>query len=471
MQLKGIHFGLWVTLVGCVALVSTADEDPIIAELAPITQLCESNLFPGNPATNTDTAYPCTCSASPTGLNIRIDCRNSSLHQNAFEAETLPPFVDLLDMSQNQFKFVPAFQSEDLIHLDISHNVITVIDDSNFEMMPALQTLNLSWNNIVRLSIDAFRGLNQLVQLDLSRNHLHTLPVSIFSKLPNLVSLDLSRNRDLYATFAQPDVDLYGDLGLNRNLRRLHIEECGLTSIQLVFGVGLQRVHLKYNNISKLPHDLPANLKMLDLSGNPIQELDAKYLPNELQELYLMDMPNLTYIREFALTGIPKLKKLSFQGSWNLKSIEEGAFGNSTVLEELDLSGTDLKTVNNSVALRNLTSFRLLGSPIVCDCGMEWVIELHLNTRAECTNPSVLRGRQLVQLRVEELVCRRWPSWVYTMLNGVLIMMLLALCIGATWMLVSRLGPSRKAQMRKVGSNSPYARVTIEPNRAESRVV
>lgn len=440
----------------------------------PITQLCAPS---SSEAADGDTQFPCLCSSIPAdNFGTRIDCRNASLSQDLFEVEELPPFGQQMDMSHNQFEIVPNFKSVSLLTLDLSHNAITVIDDHNFAELPQLQTLQLKWNRIAKLSIDAFRGLSHLTHLGLSRNLLKVLPVSVFSKMPGLINLDLSRNPGLEATFAQPDVDIYLGLGVTPHLQRLHIEECGLTTIQLTYGIGLKELHLKYNQIRTVPPELPPSIELLDLSGNPIVELLGVDFPHELRELLLQDMPNMTYVKEFALIGVPKLRRLSFEGSWKLRSFEEGVFGevNSTSLEELDLSGTDLKLVNNSVALNQLKRLRMLGTPIVCDCSADWIIERRLDTgEAECDDPTELRGRQLVQLRVEELVCRRWPSWVYTMLNGIVVLVLLLLCVGATWLLVSHLGPARRKakQMRTVGANSPYARVTIESTRTNDRRV
>lgn len=454
-----------VYLVLCSLLTNVFATDST-ESTTPITQLCAPRI----PAVDTaGIEYPCNCPSIPAdNFGIRIDCSNASLNSKIFEAELLPRFAQQLDMSHNRFDVVPNFQSDDLLTLDLSNNEITVIDDFNFKSLPLLQTLQLRQNRIAKLSIAAFRGITNLKHLDLSRNLLKVLPESVFSQMTRLITLDLSRNLDLKATFSQPDVDLYLTFGVSPKLQFLHIEESGLTTIQLTYGTGLKELHLKYNQLRELPSELPSNIELLDLSANPIVDLDSKFLPHDLRELLLMDMPNLTYVREYALIGVPKLKKLSFKGSWRLYSFEEGAFGdvNSTSIEVLDLSGTGLKLVNNSLALSQVNALSLLGNPVVCDCTASWIVERNLNTEAECADPIGLRGRQLVQLRVEELSCRRWPSWVYATLNGLLIMVLLVLCIGATWLLVSHLGPARRRakQMRTVGTNSPYARVTIESN-------
>lgn len=431
----------------------------------PITQLCAPTI----PGSEPEVRYPCVCpSISEDNFGIRIDCKNISFSNSQFDAELLPRFAQQLDISHNLFEVIPNFHSEDLLTLDFSNNAVTVIDDYTFAKLPRLQKLVLRGNRISKISISAFGGIQHLEHLDLSRNHLKVLPVSVFSKIPQLTTLDLSRNRDLAATLNQPNVDLYLDFGLTTHIQFLHIEECGLTRLQLTNGVGLKELHLKYNQLRAAPQDMHSSIELLDLSGNPIEDIGTKLLPHELRDLRLMDMPNMTYVKEYALVGLPNLRKLSFKGSWRLKSFEEDAYGdvNSTNIEELDLSGTDLKFVNNSKALNRVSFLGMLGTPIICDCTADWIVQRGLDTQAECADPVGVRGRQLVQLRAEELICRRWPSWVYSTLNGLVVMLLLVLCIGATWMLVSHLGPAKRRarQMRTVGTNSPYARVTIETN-------
>lgn len=421
----------------------------------------------------------CRCEiATITSFALKIDCQENEFNNIRFEAELLPVFTETLDMSWNRFEYIPEFVGEDLRSLDMSHNRITTVDDHNFAKLRNLRQLNLSYNQIKALSIDAFTGLTQLVKLDLSRNELRRITINVFSPLTRLMHLNLSRNRYLNDTFSRGDMDLFLALGVTPNLRTLEIEESDLIYLDISGGVHLETIHLKFNEFVQIP-DIPRGIVHLDFSGNPLRTLTAKCLPHltELQALYMTDMPNLTTVDEYALFGLPSLRIVSFEGSWNLNDFDSAAFGandvlndTDTKLEELNLRGTNFKSINESVVFDKLTVLDLAGTPMVCDCGVKWIVELDLETNAECMTPPELRGRKVSQVTVDQLKCKRFPPWVYQMLNGLLVLLLLVMCGVATWLIVTGIRPSRRNQLQKVGATSPYARVTIEPNRAEDFV-
>lgn len=436
-----------------------------------------NNILISAPEDESNTSV-CHCSTKGfEGFRISINCQEAQFENHNFEAEILPIFADTLDMSWNLFQYVPSFDSEDLQKLDMSHNQVKEIDDKNFAKLPNLKELNLSWNKIEALSINAFDGLKNLLKLDLSRNLLSKITINVFSSIPHLEHLNLSRNRYLNETFNQTDADLFVTFGVTTKLKILEIEECDLDYIDLSLGVGLEWLHLKFNKFQRIP-DLPRSLTRIDFSGNPIEKLESKFLPHlvNLRELYLMDMPNLTSIEEFSLFGMQQLRKISFEGSWNLNSFDSDAFGNADSNNEtehyltvLNFRGTNLKFLNSSFVFVRLLELDLAGTPMVCNCDVKWLLQYHLETNAECVSPSSLRGKLVSELTIDELKCKRWKSWVYKTLNGLLVLLLLVMCGVATWLIVTGIRPN-SGQLQKIGASSPYARVTIEPNRAEQLV-
>lgn len=425
----------------------------------------------------------CECTSSesePWGLQIlTINCQEKKFRNEAFDIDTLPTFTQSIDLSWNHFEFVPNFSGNDLLHLDISHNMITTLDDNSFASIKNLQTLNLKSNKISMLSINAFNHLNQLKKLDLSHNKLSRITSNVFSTLPKLSELILSHNRYLNETFSRSDVDLYVILGVTTQLEKLKIEYSNLDDIDIMNGVGLKELHFKGNNFVH-PPDMTGKIEFLDFSQNPILIIDVKFLPHliNLHTLHLTDMPHLKAIKDYGLIGLPNLKELVLQGSWNLNELSGLAFGtfdnneSSTKIEILNLRGTPLKTLNASLAdaLKNVKSLDLSGNPIVCDCNTKWILNLNLETNAKCVKPSGLRGRLLSNIRLEELKCKRWADWVYKLLNGTLILVMLIVCAVLTWCIVMGVKPLRHAKLlHKVGEASPYARITIEPNQAELR--
>lgn len=453
----------------------------------------------------TNRTYPCVCVSNAHNFSLRINCQSSSLNDTNFrQTLQLDPFAVELQLAGNLLADVPALKSLTLRRLDVSHNLIQRLYGSCFAGIgTALVDLVLSWNQIDRISIDAFAGLPALRSLDLTKNHLGRLASNVFSPMPRLNWLDVSRNRELNASFGQPGFSIYMTWGVSTQLVTLRAEECGIETLQLLEGgVDLEELRLKYNRMVQMPL-VPRGLRVLDVSGNPMRRLPAKSLGHlaGLEELYMQDMPNLVEIGAWSLDSVPRLRKLSLTGSFKLGHFDAWTFGraigttngtdettkNTTApsavaccLSELDLSGTQLSGLNVTVEgtrLRELVvaleTLDLMGAPVQCACELEWLL-VHRNRTAgahllgECVAPAELRGRRLADVLADELGCRWWPDWVYRVANGLAILAMLALCVTATWCLVTHIRPrSRRQRLQKVGDTSPYARVTIEPNRAE----
>ncbi|XP_066991624.2 adhesion G protein-coupled receptor A3 [Anabrus simplex] len=81
-----------------------------------------------------------------------------------------------------------------VIHLDLSDNLITELPSEAFTATPSLQKLNLSKNQIRSIAPEAFSNLTMLKRLDLSNNMLSTLQNTAFIGLENLEKLKLNQN-------------------------------------------------------------------------------------------------------------------------------------------------------------------------------------------------------------------------------------------------------------------------------------
>lgn len=432
------------------------------------------NIIPTN-----DNFCDCTViNTSPWGLPaLVIQCHDMLFDNSFFEAEVLPYGTEKLDLSWNNFQHVPDLIGDQLKILELSNNKIKTIDDNNFDKIQYLRELDLSRNKIEEISINAFSELHLLQKLDLSRNRIKTIFHNVFSPLPALTHLILSEN-NLKKAFTEDSGDLFISLGVTPNLLKLELKSCQLNQIDLLQGTGLEEVDLSNNNFSS-PIDLARGIEKLDLSGNPIKALKANFLPHlfKLSHLYLRDMPNLASVDEFSLFGLPKLIELNFEGSRNLTSFDEYAFGTSAnlneteiILEILNLRGTSLKTLNSTLlsAFQNIKVLNLEGNPILCNCDIQWVQDLLIETGGQCLRPKSLRGTLLTNVPKARFECKKWTHWFYSLMNGLLVFLLLILCGVAIWLIVVGIKPSRRKNLQKVGASSPYARITIEPNRAEN---
>lgn len=346
--------------------------------------------------------------------------------------------------------------------------------------------MDLSYNRILDIHQDSFQHLQLLHFLDLSGNRLKTLPQNIFSGLINLSILKMSFNLNLGLSFSMDisntsQTDIYMHYGLTPKVSVLAMEYCNISHINLENGVNLEEVYLGFNNITQLRSlRFPRGVKKLDVSGNKMLVLTAKCLPHlfSLQELVMEDMPHLSFLDEYALFDLPKLKILNFQGSQNLSFIHPFVFGRNVVsnttdmvLEKVNLRGCNLKTLNSSLAIPfdRVKEFTLDGNPFICDCGAQWIKKMDIETELRCSKPAALYGELLSDVDYDSLECDEKVFWMSKLFSSLVILVLLIVLGYGLYLIIVKMRPNnRSRKTTKVGSNSPYSPVTIQPNRAES---
>lgn len=434
----------------------------------------DENLF-CYPELHKNTRKSCECiyeNSPPWGLRVlTIDCSFKGFLTADF-SEELPLYADRLDLTWNQLERVPQLSSDSLTLLNAMHNNISVIVAKNFAKISNLRELYLGWNSIQTIEPYAFADLAHLLVLDLAHNNLHNLAFQIFLPLQMVESLDLSWNRRLNQTEGIQELDFYQTYGVNTKLNILKLKACSLTNIVLPVKVPLKELDLRRNLIKEVPEKLPQSLEKLDLSENlfeALHENDTKRLAH-IHELYMEDMPRLRSVEENSLMALAAIEKISFMNSRMLTNIDEYAFGfnatRSPRLHSMIFRGTGLRGFNNTLSpiFFQLATLDLNGVPLHCDCNLVWLKELRIDTNGRCFKPSRLRGITLTTANANDFSCERFPRWVY----GIIILALIALCSVGIYFIVVGLRPKGGVTMRrKVGAGSPYARVTIEPNRQE----
>ncbi|XP_053962665.1 leucine-rich repeat-containing protein 4B [Anastrepha ludens] len=430
------------------------------------------------PEQHKNTRQSCECNnenAPPWGIRaINIDCSYKNLRTADF-SEALPLYVNTLDLSWNSIDLVPTLASDSLRVLNIMHNNITTVTNKKFVKVTNLRELYLNWNSIQSIELNAFDELAHLHVLDLSHNNLHALALQLFRPLLVLDTLNLSWNRHLNQTEGIQERDFYRTFGVNSKLRILRLQACSLTDLLLPEKVPLAELDLRSNRLEKMPTQLPSTLVKLDISGNLFHTFSADITANlsaSLSELYVEDMPRLHFVEDNAFLPLTGLQKVSFQNSRRLTEFSGRAFGDEASrfpeLRTLIFRGTSVGFFNATLApiFKQLTELDLNGMPLVCDCELVWMKGLIVETNGRCFNPSRLRGESLTTAEKSDFSCAHWPHWV----GGLFIFGLILLCAAGIYAIVMCLRPNRGGVTlrRKVGSGSPYARVTIEPNRQEN---
>uniref|UniRef100_A0A182Q9P2 LRRCT domain-containing protein n=1 Tax=Anopheles farauti TaxID=69004 RepID=A0A182Q9P2_9DIPT len=446
-----------------------------------VSHLCNFSKPLQDPTDLDDDQY-CDCDVPNSGSSglpeLHINCRRHRFADGFWRGiEQLPQGTVRLDLSYNELTSVPRLSSDTLQHLSLAHNQIAAVPDKVFANLSTLQELDLSGNRIQLLGTDALAGLGRLKLINLSDNRIASIEVNAFSNALDLHQLILSNN-SLGAFFNRTESDLYLRLGVTNRLAILELKRCNLTDINLASGVGLERAVLGHNPLQQLAQ-LPKQLAHLDISGVPIRNFPAKFLPHllHLENLTMRDMPILYTLEQYALFGLPRLAMLDLQGSRNLSTIHPHVFGQNVVrnetetqLKRLILKGTNIRTLNSTLrfAFENLRLLDIRGAPLRCDCELRWLRDLpNLMTLGVCVRPNALREQRFGTIEPHQFQCRAEQFWIYTVFNVVLAILLILLVSVGVFLIVRAIRPKPHVQLRMVGPNSPYARVTIEPNRAE----
>ncbi|XP_063702786.1 protein slit [Culicoides brevitarsis] len=461
-------------LINCIIIICLLYQ----IECKIVTNLCEKPI--NNPVTESQSFCECVTENSLRWgeLVLVINCAEKSLKSEDFRANILPNFTVSLDLSYNQFKELPLLEGDELSFLDASYNEIEKLVENNFARISNLVHLDLSNNHLAEIDKNSFSALSKLTELNLANNMLHILPEQLFSPLQSLSFLTLSGNIGLNETFSQVGIDLFLKLGVTPTLNKLEIERCNLTRIDLGRGSWLSEVYLANNLITNLK-EMPSRIRILDFSNNNIERLSELFFSEmiNLEMILLQDMPELTTVEAKSFFPLLNLKHVSIRGSKKLTYIDAEAFGPVTgdsklpSLDILNLQGTKLTSLNESLyaLLKDTKAIDLNGVPLECDCHLRWIKKLAVETNGQCRSPKHLRGVLLSGVPEKNFECRLFPKWVYTSINGVLILVVLILCSLAVWFVTMKLKRTTDNRHKtNVHSSSPYAPITMATNVRES---
>lgn len=280
--------------------------------------------------------------------NFFINCTDASVH-----------YV-LNNWPENKTKITGIFSKNDILRLEkfpsskaeieltFDHSNIKELGSGLFEDCINTKYVDLSHNYLTseQLHSDVFKGpYNEekfepigITHLNLGYNKIHSLKKNLFEHMPHLEVLNLEGN-----DFTVLDIQSALSIGSNVNLIQLYLGRNGLTEILMDLLVNLknlQHLDISYNRFDFVPATLGyvgESLKVLNVSGNPIIELDDESFQGtkRLKIIYARDLKKLKRIKTNTFAHLNHLLKLDLENSFSLSEIDEEAFGNITGLREV----------------------------------------------------------------------------------------------------------------------------------------
>ncbi|XP_066097064.1 transforming growth factor beta activator LRRC33 [Saccopteryx bilineata] len=298
-----------------------------------------------------------------------------------------------LDMSQNQFQYLPngfLRKMPSLSHLNLNQNCLMTLHIQEHEPPGTLLELDLSQNQLseLRLAPGPPGCLRSLRAFNLSSNQLLGVPTGLFAEASNITTVDMSHNQ--ISLCPQPagldhvDPPSCVDFRNVASLRSLSLEGCGLGALQDRSFQGTALTHL----------DLSGNWGVLNRSITPLQNIAPT-----LQILSLRNVGLSSGVMELDFSGFRNLRGLDLSGN-SLTSFPR--FRGTLALQTLDLRRNALTALpQRAVSVQLMTSLQtiyLSQNPYDC-CRVEgWGTLQHLHTIADLALISCNLSSRIIRL-------------------------------------------------------------------------
>ena len=202
---------------------------------------------------NVNTAIACSALSFATAI-----CQNANITSNS---------------NANTTNLPCSFNST-LTTIDLSHNLLSIINDSTFASFPALRVLNLNNNYITYIAPSSFWNQTSLTILSLYQNSLTHISYLLFFTCSKLVSVDISNNKISWLPWQMFPSTLSALKTVNISFNNISFISQFSFSAPNIISLSLQSNSLLSINFTNLFAQL-SSLQSLDLSSNQLTFLSG----------------------------------------------------------------------------------------------------------------------------------------------------------------------------------------------------
>lgn len=305
----------------------------------------------------------CTCNYDDKKLEVL--CRNENMQTFPKYHKNISKITSKLDISDNNIKKISSEDLKDfteLIHLDLQGNKISSLTRGFLKYCSILRRLNLTKNRISNTTLNTrpFIESKSLMELDLSFNKLSgILSYDNFQGLENLKVLILEANDirgfDKKTFESMPKLN---HLRLTEN-RQLKVLGTYIQPLKNLHSLELQFCSLK--KIQPLAFNQSKELGTLDLSKNKLEDVPVKdlmYLSN--LTLLKLNKNKFTEIPSKAFAFLGKLLELHLSFLSNLEKINDYAFDGLHSINSLKISNNPKLSYISDKAFREMATPKVL---------------------------------------------------------------------------------------------------------------
>lgn len=335
-------------------------------------------------------------------------------------------FLELLDLSDNCFKDIPAQNlrsAKKLTYLDMSNNQLTDLTAQQFMTLPSLKEVRLNNNKIRHFSPLSFMNVPNLQHLYLRYNELYELEPNRFQGFQKLELLDLTGNK-----ITKIKSSAFKEV---MSLKQLFLDENRIESVEtLAFSSNpkLQMISMQENKIDTLYRNAFEScnqMVILLLGNNSLPSINRGVFEGmkNLQQLNLRSNKIAT-IESGAFDAVPKLTTLDL-GQNELSVVPETAFKSLKKLFWLDLCCNGIETFKEGTFTQKVANILLHENSLQCNESLDWFIKylVTFNVRTflpgqpniVCEGPLQYEG-----VRLKELMIKKANESLYQTFNNLI---------------------------------------------------